>query len=90
MATDASGRTVAVLKLKENCGIVEACQFTWQRLWDHVILKTGNTHGCNSFKLTAFWDIAPCGLVEVDHSRGVYCLYHQNDNRPYCGKHGGI
>jgi hypothetical protein len=34
----------------------------------------------NSFflKMTAFWDIAPCSLVEVGRRfRGVYCLHHQ-------------
>jgi hypothetical protein len=31
-------------------------------------------------KMTAFWDIAPCSLVEVDrHFRGAYCLHHQGD-----------
>jgi hypothetical protein len=29
-------------------------------------------------KMTVFWDVAPCGLVEVDrHFRGAYCLHHQ-------------
>jgi hypothetical protein len=33
------------------------------------------------WKMMAFWDIAPCSLVEVDqHFRGVYCLHHQGDN----------
>jgi hypothetical protein len=30
-------------------------------------------------KIIAFWDIAPCSLVEIDRRfRGVYCL-HQGD-----------
>jgi hypothetical protein len=30
--------------------------------------------------MRAFWDIAPCSLVEIDRSfRGVYCLYRQCD-----------
>jgi hypothetical protein len=30
--------------------------------------------------MTAFWDIAPCSLVEVDRRfRGAYCLHHQDD-----------
>jgi hypothetical protein len=29
-------------------------------------------------KITAFWDIAPCSLIEVyQHFRGAYCLHHQ-------------
>jgi hypothetical protein len=32
-------------------------------------------------KMTAFWDIAPCSLIEVDrHFRGAYCLHHQGDD----------
>jgi hypothetical protein len=31
--------------------------------------------------MTAFWDIAPCGLVEADRRfRGAYCLHHQDDD----------
>jgi hypothetical protein len=30
--------------------------------------------------MKAFWDIAPCSLVEVDlRFRGAYCLHHQGD-----------
>jgi hypothetical protein len=33
-----------------------------------------------SMKMTAFWNIAPCGLIEVDrHFRGAYCFQHQGD-----------
>jgi hypothetical protein len=33
-----------------------------------------------SMKMTAFWDVAPCSLVEVDRRfRGVYCLHYQDD-----------
>jgi hypothetical protein len=36
-------------------------------------------------KMTAFWDIAPCSLAEVDRCfRGVYCLHHQG-YRPHNG-----
>jgi hypothetical protein len=29
-------------------------------------------------KVTAYWDMAPCSLVEVDRRfRGVYCLHYQ-------------
>jgi hypothetical protein len=32
-------------------------------------------------KITAFWNIALCSLVEVDlHFIGVYCLHHPNDD----------
>jgi hypothetical protein len=34
-----------------------------------------------SMKMTAFWDIALCSLVEVDQLfRGAYCLHHQADD----------
>jgi hypothetical protein len=30
--------------------------------------------------MTAFWDIMPCTLVEVDRCfRGAYCFRHQGD-----------
>jgi hypothetical protein len=33
-----------------------------------------------SMKMTAFWDVAPCDLVEIDQRfRGAYCLHHQGD-----------
>jgi len=32
-------------------------------------------------KVTAFWDIALCSLVEEDRRfRGTYCLGHQSDD----------
>jgi hypothetical protein len=32
-------------------------------------------------KITAFWDTAPCSLMEVDrHFGGVYYLHHQGDD----------
>jgi hypothetical protein len=32
-------------------------------------------------KRTAFWDIAPCCIVEVDRRlRGAYCLHHHSDD----------
>jgi hypothetical protein len=37
-------------------------------------------------KMTVFWGVAPCSLVEIDrHFRGAYCLYHQGDE---CWKRG--
>jgi hypothetical protein len=28
-------------------------------------------------KITVFWDVAPCSLVDIDqHFRGTYCLHH--------------
>jgi hypothetical protein len=36
-----------------------------------------------SIKMTAFWDMASCNLIETDwHFRGAYCLYHQGDDFP--------
>jgi hypothetical protein len=33
-----------------------------------------------SMKMTAFWDIASCILIEVDRRfRGFYCVCHQGD-----------
>jgi hypothetical protein len=35
-----------------------------------------------NMKMTAFWNIAPCNLVEVDPlSRDAYCLHHQDNKR---------
>jgi hypothetical protein len=34
----------------------------------------------SSMKMVVFWDVAPCGLVELDWCfRGGYCLCHQGD-----------
>jgi hypothetical protein len=34
-----------------------------------------------SMKMTAFWDVAPLSLVEVDQCfRDAYCLHHQGDD----------
>jgi hypothetical protein len=31
-------------------------------------------------KMTVFWDVAPCSLVQINqHFRGAYCLHHQGD-----------
>jgi hypothetical protein len=36
-------------------------------------------------KMTVFWDVVPCSLVEIHRCfRGAYCLHHQND-RPHDG-----
>jgi hypothetical protein len=35
--------------------------------------------------MTAFWDMAPCSLVEVDRCfRGTYCLHQQVDDYEFC------
>jgi hypothetical protein len=35
-----------------------------------------------SMKMTAFWDVAPCSILELDRRfRCAYCLYHQGDRR---------
>jgi hypothetical protein len=63
-----------------------------------LMYQLGDVAGCNrdivslvrlqvlttaSMKVTAFWGIAPCSLVEVDRSfRGAYCLHH---HRPVVG-----
>jgi hypothetical protein len=32
-------------------------------------------------KMTVFWDVASCGLVEVyQHFSGACCLHHQGDH----------
>jgi hypothetical protein len=42
-----------------------------------AIMKNGDSR---YLKMTAFWEIAPCSLVEVDRRfRGAYCLHHQGD-----------
>jgi hypothetical protein len=30
-----------------------------------------------TFKMTAFWNTAPCSLTAVEHFRGAYCLHYQ-------------
>jgi hypothetical protein len=36
-------------------------------------------------KMMAFWDIALCGLFEVNRRfRGAYCLHHQGDDGGVC------
>jgi hypothetical protein len=37
-------------------------------------------------KMTVFWDVAPCSLVEIARCfRDAYCLHHQDD----CPDDGG-
>jgi hypothetical protein len=32
-----------------------------------------------SMKMAVFWDVAPCGLVDIDRRfRGAYCLHHHH------------
>jgi hypothetical protein len=47
-----------------------------ERAETHVILK-----------VTDFWDVAPCILIEIGRRfRGAYCLRHQDDGRPNNGR----
>jgi hypothetical protein len=40
----------------------------------HILMAT-------SMKIKAYWDVAPCSLVEVDRRfSSVYCLHHQGHN----------
>jgi hypothetical protein len=42
-------------------------------------MQTGCYH-IRGIKLTAFWDIAPCSLIECDRRfKGTYCLHQQDD-----------
>jgi hypothetical protein len=35
-----------------------------------------------SVKMTVFWDVAPCGPVEINERvRGAYCLHHQGNDQ---------
>jgi hypothetical protein len=37
----------------------------------------------NGLKMTVFWDVAPCNLVEIyRHFTGTCCLHHQGDDIP--------
>jgi hypothetical protein len=34
-------------------------------------------------KMTVFWDVASCSLIELNRSfRSAYCLHHQGDDGP--------
>jgi hypothetical protein len=53
---------------KKRCGKIDVYFVRFQ------VLTVGN------MKMAAFWDIAPCSLVEAHGCfRGAYCLQHQND-----------
>jgi hypothetical protein len=42
---------------------------------------------CRAGMMTAFWDTAPCSLVETDRRfRSAYCLLHQGDSTPHLWK----
>jgi hypothetical protein len=41
-----------------------------------------------SLKMTAFWDVAPCSVVEVGRRfRDAYCLHHEGDGYSYLSIH---
>jgi hypothetical protein len=58
-------------------------------LTNNIILSSGSWNipqvhhttwnAVTTLKMTVFWDISPCSLVEVhQHFRGAYCLHHDN------------
>jgi hypothetical protein len=55
-------------------------------MWtQHMIMKASGSSAVSSLealssKTTAFWDLAPCSLVELDRRfRGVHYFRHQGD-----------
>jgi hypothetical protein len=55
-----------------NSSCFHVCLVKYMRF--HVLTAT-------NMKMTAFWYIAPCSLVEVNRRfRSAYCLHHQGDN----------
>jgi hypothetical protein len=41
-------------------------------------LTNFNTLKNSYLKMTVFWDVAPCSLIEIDQCfRGAYCFHHQ-------------
>jgi hypothetical protein len=55
--------------------------FLYDRRYNSALYKNYFTRYVKpKLKMIAFWDIAPCSLVEVDRRfRGAYCLRHCPD-----------
>jgi hypothetical protein len=57
------------------------CCFLWGTDW--VLKYRFQVLTVASMKMTAFWDIVPCSLIEVYRSFGrEYCFHHQGDDDP--------
>jgi hypothetical protein len=47
--------------------------------------KEGENFEPGHWKMTVFWDIVPCSLVDIDrHFRDAYCLHCQGDHLYTC------
>jgi hypothetical protein len=76
------GRLWVKFYIKDLCRGTWVNHFSWQWrgreciLWAFLAPKFVNPS--LNVKMTAFWDVAPCSLVEVYRlSRGTSCLHHQ-------------
>jgi hypothetical protein len=52
------------------------------RIHSCILYSCSNVNWCRvagwRLKMSVFWDVAPCSLVDIDRSfRGSYCLHHQ-------------
>jgi hypothetical protein len=60
-----------------TCIMVQACLYHSQ-VWNSKYIVRFEVLTAASMKMTVFWYIAPCSLVEIDRRfRGAYCLHNQ-------------
>jgi hypothetical protein len=46
----------------------------------HKVNEISSYHGAN-MKITVFWDVGPCSLVEIGRRfKGAYCLHYSLDD----------
>jgi hypothetical protein len=75
-STEQKGRGYHKLQIKTIQVIEVSLQVMFHSLRFQVLKGT-------RMKMTVFWDVAPCSLVEVYRRfRGAYCLHHQSDRPP--------
>jgi hypothetical protein len=72
------------LSLYSRLPWINLVQYTWNLTplptENSLHLKTKGVKNNIMLKMTVFWDVAPCSLVETDRRfRGVYRLHHQGD-----------
>jgi hypothetical protein len=64
----------------KHFGVITKRPYTYILFTPVKYCEISGYHG-GELKMTAFWDIAPCNVVEIDrHFRGAYCLHHHPDH----------